>query len=503
MNIDQFIALAPIMIIAGAAIVVMLMIAIRRNFVLANGITACGILLSLLAVGMIWQANPVQATLLIRVDVYALFYSALLLLTCLSVTGLCYDYFKERTGENEELLVLLLTALLGALVLVSSSHFASFFIGLETLSISLFVLISYTINRPNSLEAAIKYLILSGVSSAFLLFGMALIYAHSGVLDFSGIGRYLMNQKDMNALVLSGVILIIAGVGFKLSLAPFHLWTPDVYEGAPAPITAFIATVSKGAVFALLLRYFISAYNYAYLPFLTVLSVVAVLSILIGNLLALRQNNVKRLLAYSSIAHMGYVLVAFIAGGRIAPALVIESVTFYLVTYFITTIGAFGIISVLSTPQIEADDLSFYRGLFWRRPWLATIFTLMLISLAGIPLTAGFIGKFYIFTSGADARLWGLLLTVIAGSGLGLYYYLRIVVVMSMNAEATAIGVDEPVQKRISTTILAVLTLLLLWFGLYPSHLINGILPISHTMDKHPVRIKNPPAVIIQHLALK
>ncbi|MGZ8192244.1 MAG: proton-conducting transporter transmembrane domain-containing protein, partial [Methylobacter sp.] len=176
------------------------------------------------------------------------------------------------------------------------------------------------------------------------------------------------------------------------------------------------------------------------------------------------------------------VLVAFIAGGHIAPALVIESVTFYLVTYFITTIGAFGIISVLSTPQIEADDLSFYRGLFWRRPWLATTFTLMLISLAGIPLTAGFIGKFYIFASGADARLWGLLLTVIAGSGLGLYYYLRIVVVMSMNVEATAIESGEPVQKRISTTVLGSLTLLLLWFSLYPSHLIDFIVLVSNTM---------------------
>lgn len=483
MNIDQLIALAPIMIIAGAAVVIMLIIAIRRNFVLVNGIAACGILLSLLAVSIIWQGNPVQATLLIRVDVYALLYIVLLLLTCLSVTGLCYDYFKERTGENEELLVLLLTALLGALVLVSSSHFAAFFIGLETLSISLFVLIGYTINRQNSMEAAIKYLVLSGVSSAFILFGMALIYAQCGVLDFNGIGRYIMNQKDMNALVLSGVILIIAGLGFKLSLVPFHLWTPDVYEGAPAPITAFIATVSKGAVFALLLRYFISADNYSYLPFLTVLSIIAALSILVGNLLALLQNNVKRLLAYSSIAHMGYVLVAFIAGGSIAPALVVESVTFYLLTYFITTIGAFGVISVLSTPQIEADDLSFYRGLFWRRPWLAMTFTLMLISLAGIPLTAGFIGKFYIFASGADGRLWGLLLTVIIGSGLGLYYYLRIVVVMSMNVEATAIESGEPIRKWISTTTLAVLTILLLWLGLYPSHLMNFIVSISNTME--------------------
>jgi len=324
---------------------------------------------------------------------------------------------------------------------------------------------------------------LSGVSSAFLLMGMALIYAQSGELTFSGIGHFIANQSAMNVMVLSGVILIVAGLGFKLSLVPFHLWTPDVYEGAPAPITAFIATVSKGAVFVLLLRYFINSNSYSYTPLMTVFSFIAVLSILAGNLLALLQNNVKRLLAYSSIAHIGYLLVAFIAGGSISHKLAIESVTFYLVAYFITTIGAFGVVSVLSTPQTEAGDISFYRGLFWRRPWLATSFTLMLLSLAGIPLTAGFIGKFYIFTSAADGRLWGLLLAIIVGSGLGLYYYLRIIVVMSMNIEATEIQPGKPNQNCISMAILAVLTMLLVWFGIYPDLLIGVIQSVSHAME--------------------
>jgi len=272
----------------------------------------------------------------------------------------------------------------------------------------------------------------------------------------------------------------VVGLGFKLSLVPFHLWTPDVYEGAPAPVTAFIATVSKGAVFALLLRYFITTYSYDYTPLLTVFSVIAGLSILAGNLLALLQNNVKRLLAYSSIAHMGYLLVAFIAGGRISSMLVVESVSFYLLAYFITTIGAFGVVSVLSTPQTEADDIACYRGLFWRRPWLAATFTLMLLSLAGIPLTSGFIGKFYIFTSAADGRLWGLLLAVIVGSGLGLYYYLRIIVVMSMNVDGAAI---KPPQDWVSTAILAVLTMLLVWFGIYPGLLVNVIQSVSYAME--------------------
>ncbi|MFZ2169928.1 MAG: NADH-quinone oxidoreductase subunit N, partial [Methylococcaceae bacterium] len=414
MNSNQLIALAPIITLATAAIAVMLAIAIRRNFVLTCSVAACGMLMSQLVLGIAWQESPVQATLLIRVDAYTLFFMALLLSAGLAVMGFCYDYFKDREGENEELLLLLLTALLGASVLVASSHFAAFFMGLEMLSISLFVLIGYPLRQTRPLEAAIKYLILSGVSSAFLLMGMALIYAQSGELSFSGIGHFIASQPAMNTMILSGIIFIVGGLGFKLSLAPFHLWTPDVYQGAPAPITAFIATVSKGAVFVLLLRFFISTGSYAYTPLLAVFSVIAVLSILGGNLLALLQNNVKRMLAYSSIAHMGYLLVAFIAGGSIAPSLASEAVIFYLVAYFITTLGAFGVVSVLSTYQTEAGDISFYRGLFWRQPLLAATFTLMLLSLAGIPLTAGFIGKFYIFTSGADARLWGLLLAIIA-----------------------------------------------------------------------------------------
>jgi len=482
MNSNQLLALAPIITQSVAVLAVMLGIAIRRSFVLTCCIAAFGIIVSLLALGFAWTESAVHPTLLIRVDTYALFFIALLLSAGLAVLGFCYDYFKDREGENEELVLLLLTALLGASVLVVSSHFAAFFLGLETLSISLFVLIGYPLKQTRPLEAAIKYLILSGVSSAFLLMGMALIYAQCGELTFSGIGHFITSQPAMNPMILSGIILIVAGLGFKLSLVPFHLWTPDVYEGAPAPITAFIATVSKGAVFVLLLRFFVSSGNYANTSILNVFSVIAVITILAGNLLALLQKNVKRLLAYSSIAHMGYLLVAFIASGSIAPALAVESITFYLVAYFITTLGALGVVSVLSTPQTEADDIAIYSGLFWRRPWLAGAFTLMLLSLAGIPLTAGFIGKFYIFTCGADARLWGLLIAIIVGSGLGLYYYLKIIVVMSMNVDATVIKSEEFSREWISSSILATLSLLIIWLGIYPNQIVNLLQTVSNTI---------------------
>jgi NADH-quinone oxidoreductase subunit N len=468
MNSNFFIALAPLIVLAGTAIAVMLAIAIRRNLMLAFAVAASGIVMSLIALAIGWRS---QSGLLLLLDSYARFYMAMLLFGGLVVLGLCFDYFKFREGQNEELPLLLITALLGASILACSNHFASFFVGLEILSISLFVLIGYPLSQVRSLEAAIKYLILSGVSSAFLLMGMALIYAQCGELEFNLIGGYITSRQDINPMVFSGIVLIVSGLGFKLSLAPFHLWTPDVYQGAPAPVTAFIATVSKGAVFALLLRYFISSYSYDFSPLMTVFSFIAVLSILGGNLLALRQNNIKRLLGYSSIAHMGYLLVAFIAGGRGSVGLAIESVTFYLLAYFITMIGAFGVVSVLSM-QAEAEDISYYRGLFWRRPWLAAVFTLMLLSLAGIPLTAGFIGKFYIFAAAADGRLWGLLITTIIGSGLGIYYYLRIIAVMSSGTETSA---TKPAQYPVSNVILAVLTMLLVWLGVYPDVLIYAI----------------------------
>ena len=478
MTLDSVIALSPFIAVTVSAIIVMLSIAIKRNFGLVAALAGGGIVLSLLLLVPASRLTPMQVTSLFRIDDYALFLVALLLLAGLVVLGLCYDYFKEEVGENEELPLLLLTALLGSGVLVASSHFAAFFLGLETLSLSLFTLIGYPHHKGRPLEAAVKYLVLSGVSSAFVLMGIAFLYAQSGELSFSGIGRFIGAESAPNALTLGGIAIVLSGLAFKLSLAPFHLWTPDVYEGAPAPITGFIATVSKGAVFVFLLRLFVSTGSYSLLPIQNVLSIIAMFSIFVGNLLALLQNNIKRLLAYSSIAHMGYLLVAFIAGASIAKPMVVEAVTFYLVAYFITTLGAFGVVSVLSTPHQEAGDLRMLNGFFWRRPWLAGAFTLMLLSLAGIPLTAGFMGKFYIFTSGADGRLWALLAAVIVGSGFGLFYYLRVIVVMSRNSEK-AYQFNEWHGTWISRTLLAALCLLLVWFGVFPESLMQCIAAID------------------------
>ena len=222
-------------------------------------------------------------------------------------------------------------------------------------------------------------------------------------------------------VALVGVGLIVVGFGFKLALVPFHLWTPDVYQGAPAPVTAFVATVSKGAMFAVLLRYFTIIDVRAHHTVFLIFAILAIASMVVGNLLALLQSNVKRLLAYSSIAHLGYLVVAFLASGALAAT----AITFYLVAYFVTTIGAFGVVTVLSSADSEAEDLDEYRGLFARRPWLSVVFTAMLLSLAGIPLTAGFVGKFYLTVAAGGAALWSLLIVMMITSGIGLFYYLR------------------------------------------------------------------------------
>ena len=338
---------------------------------------------------------PRQVTPLFVIDGYALFYMGLIFAASIAVLLLSYGYLAARSEPPEEFYLLVLLATLGAIALVASDHFASFFLGLEMLSISLLGLIAYPRNHERPIEAGIKYLILAGVSSALLLFGMALVYARLGTLEFARIAALLSTTGGTSPDLywLTGLALIFTGIGFKLSVVPFHMWAPDVYKGAPAPVAAFVAVVSKGAMFALLLRYFTTAHAYGFGPVPMMIQIVAIASILVGNLLALLQNNVKRILAYSSIAHLGYLLVALLAGG----ALQVEAVTYYLVAYVVMTLGAFGIITVLSASSAaaEVEELDDYRGLIWLRPWLGGIFAVMLLSLAGIPLTMGFIGKFY------------------------------------------------------------------------------------------------------------
>lgn len=468
-GIAELIALLPIMTLAAAAVVLLLWIAFRRNHAESVWLALGGLFATLLALVPAAGTGPRAVTGMLRIDGYALFFIGLFCVAGIVVVLLARDYLRARAEQPEEFYLLLLTALLGASVLAASAHFASFFLGLETLSISLFPLIAYAKRDVRALEAATKYLVLSGVASGFLLFGMALVYAETGNLVFGG------TAPAATAVMQVGAVLILVGVGFKLSFFPFHLWTADVYQGAPAPVTALLATVSKGAVFAVLLRYGADA-ALARLPLSeTVLGALAGASMLVGNLAALTQQNLKRLLAYSSIAHMGYLLLAVIAMQQTGVALAGETLGFYLTAYTVTTLAAFGVMSALSSADREAEELSDYAGLFWTRPAMALLLTLSLLSLAGIPLTAGFIGKFYLFTAASHAALWPLLGLFVIGSGLGLYYYLRVIFRMAGSVEAVegaALSVSSPLTLGAEAA-LVFLGLSITLLGLLPASLID------------------------------
>jgi NADH-quinone oxidoreductase subunit N len=464
-NAADIIALLPILLISATAVVVMLSIAVKRSHALAAGLTLLGLAASFLSIFAAVPLAPRQVTFLLLVDRFALFYMGVIIASVAVVVALSHDYFKNRDEHREELYLLLLIATAGCAVLVASTHFASFLLGLEILSVSLYALIAYLKERSQALEAGIKYLILASASAAFLLFGMALIYADAGTMEFSRIREISLAGSSL-ALFVPGVVLTITGIGFKLGVVPFHLWTPDVYEGAPAPVAAFVATTSKTAMVALLLRYAYLSGAFEYRGVFLVFAIIAIASMCAGNLLALQQRNVKRILAYSSIAHFGYILVGFLAGG----AMGIEAVSFYLVAYTATLLAAFGVVTVLSSTARDADDIEDYRGLFWQRPGLASVLTVALLSLAGIPATVGFVSKFYVLAAGAGASSWSLILILAITSVAGLFYYLRIVVALySAPPERALIRTTS----RSGVFVVAGLAILLIGCGIYPASLLK------------------------------
>ncbi len=464
-------ALAPMIALAATAVIVMLAIAFWRDHRVTVTLTLAGLGVAYLMFPVALTVTPHQATPLLMLDNYAVFYMGLIFAMAVGVAALSYSYLETRTSRPDEFYILLLLATLGSAVLVSSNQFASFFLGLELLSISLYAMIAYLYTSDHALEAGVKYLILAAASSAFLLFGMALIYADRGTLAFEDLVS-TVGGGGLSVLWLAGFGLMVVAIGFKLAVVPFHFWVPDVYQGAPVLVTAFIATASKGAIFALLLRLSTAVDIPDTRALFWMFSAIAIVSMFAGNLLALLQDNVKRMLAYSSIAHMGYLFVAFLASGDRA----LTAATFYLVAYFVTTLAAFGVMSILSGPERDADQLDDYQGLFWRRPWLAAVLAAAMFSLAGIPLTAGFIGKFYVLTAGAGSDLWLLSFALVISSAIGLFYYLRVIVRMYLAADSQ--GEPElvtPAQPLVGGLVLSVLSLALVWFGVYPAPLIDLI----------------------------
>src|SRR5664280_2175344 len=468
MTEKDFLCLTPFLILATAPVVIMIVVSILRNYNVVFGFSVLSLLASFSSIFFIFPSVPHAIEPLFIIDAYSLFFLGIIIISALLVTFLSYDYIKQLTGVREEYYIVLFTSTLGAALLAVANHFVIFFLGIETLSISLYILIAFQRSKSNSIEAGIKYLILASVSSAFLLFGMALIYTASGIMQFTEIVKSLGAGSQLSPIVLSGFGMMMVGIGFKLALVPFHMWTPDVYQGAPAPVTAYIATVSKGAVMAVLIRFFFNIRGFDNRSLLIVISGIAILSMFIGNLLAIRQKNIKRLLAYSSIANMGYLIIILLTGSNKG----IQASVFYLISYFVTTIGAFGVITLLSTCKYEAEKIEDYKGLFWKRPWIAIVFTLSLLSLAGIPLTAGFVAKFYLILEGMKAGLMVLIISMIINSVIGLYYYLRVITAMFSPANET----ELPVISLTGNVALCLITISILLLGLYPGWLIDIIM---------------------------
>ena len=478
LSFSELMPLVPVMIVALTAIVVMLLISIKRNHNLIATTSVVG--LNLAAIYIVCSMfgkfglsfAPANVMGMFMVDSFTMFYQFVMLIAALACCTLSHAYIESYKDNREELYILMLASVTGAMLMVSSSHYASFFISLELMSIPVYGLLAYTHQRTQSLEAGVKYLVLSATASAMLLMGMAYIYAYTGSLSFYDSVQVLV-ESIHKPMVILGLGLIIFAVAFKLSLAPFHKWTPDVYAGAPAPVATFLATAAKVATIGLFVRYVLTSGAMLVESIVTIITVLAVLSIIVGNLLAVRQVNLKRILGYSSIAHFGYLLIALVSTSYAS----LGSISMYVVTYVLTTIGAFGAVALMSSPYnnaSEAESLADYRGLFWRRPVLTAVLTVMMLSLAGIPLTAGFIGKFLVIMAAVTTQHWFLAAMIIVGSGIGLYYYLRVMVVMYMTPPETPRmdAVDHWGQKVGGIMVLAAAALVLI-IGIYPDPMIK------------------------------
>ena len=451
--------LAPLAILAVTPLVVTVAISVRRHHALALVITLAGLAAAVAAVPAALAAAPATAGALVTVDALSLSFTLLIALGTAVVALMSRPYLARSERRPEEYYVLLGIAATGAAALVSTEHLAGVILAVETLSVALFGLIAYPRDRAGAIEAGLKYLIMTGAASAVLVFGAALLYADIGGLTFDDIAARA--SGGFSVVGLAGLALVIAGLAFKLALAPFHMWAPDVYQGAPAPVSALIATVSEGAVAALAFR-MLSATGALTEPALAaIVAGLAVVSMAAGNLLALLQTRVKRLLAYSSVAHFGYLLVAVMAAGPLG----VEALLFYVAAYFVMTYLAFGVVTALSGRAGDADALDHFKGLCWRRPVLGIALVLSSLSLLGVPVTAGFIAKLYVLAAGASEARWGLVVAIALTTAISAFYYLRLVVVSLSRPAEDPRGDDRSLE---AAALLTVLVALLIALGVAP-----------------------------------
>lgn len=425
MSMQELWLLLPVLIISAGILLVMMQASWKRSHFMAQGICLATLLLALAALVCQYPTDVKTITILFEYEPIGGFFSLLLLMVGISVALLQGPYMGANSKEvSEEFYILLLLSCLGAMLLVMSRHVGSVILSVELMSLSMLAILAYNRERKLALEGAMKYLLLSGAATSVLLMGFALLYASSGQMMLVD-----MLQSPMGLLAKSGFVLVLAGLAFKLSLVPLHFWTPDVYQGAPVNSTLLLTSLSKAAVFALFIKLILLVPADFEADMVRMLSWMAIASMLLGNWLALQQQSLKRLMAYSAIGHMGYVLVAGVIAMGIDHSLVLEGVSYYLLAYLVASILIFAVLTLLSRldDQQDLDELPQLQGLFWHHPWFASIMTIAFLSLAGMPITIGFIGKFYLLTLAIKLSAWWLVSAMLVGSAVGLYYYLRVI----------------------------------------------------------------------------
>ncbi len=427
----DFAALLPVWVLAAAACLALVVDLLWRRR--GATVAAWTALVGTVATGVaVWTVRGVDQPVfsgMLLVDPFSSFFAALITGVTLVAILFSWDYVRRTDIHRGEYYGLMLFSALGMVLMAEAGDLLMIFLGLELMSLSLYVLAGFRRERAESSEAALKYFLLGAFASGFLLYGIALLYGATGTTNLERMAGYLAGSPLAGSvLLLVGAVLLLVGFAFKISAVPFHMWTPDAYEGAPTGVTAFMAAGAKAAGFAALVRVAAQVLPHVSLDLGALLAPVAVLTIIVGNVVAILQNNLKRMLAYSSIAHAGYALVGVVAGGVAGNS----AVLFYLVVYAARTMGAFGALTLLGRGLDERVDVRELGGVGRRHPALALLFTLFMIGLAGIPPTAGFAGKLFVFRAAVASGHTGLVVVAVLASVVSVYYYLRPVVVMYM-----------------------------------------------------------------------
>jgi NADH-quinone oxidoreductase subunit N len=431
-------------------------------------VTVIGLVAALVLAVVQWNdgAEPIYSGMLLF-DNFSIAFSALTILSTILILLLSKGYFEKISSHVAEYYALILFALAGIIVMVSYNNLTMLFIGIEIMSVSLYILAGIKKNDYASNEAALKYFLMGAFSTGFLLFGITLIYGSSGSFGLEAIRDYVITHpRGIDPLFYTGIMLIVVGLCFKVGAAPFHFWTPDVYEGSPTLITTFMSTVVKTAGFAAFLRLFMASFAPLSDFWVPVLVVISIITLFIGNITALYQQSFKRMLAFSSISHAGYLLFAIIALGATSA----NAVFMYTAAYSIASIIAFGSL-ILVQQQTDSENFESFNGLAAKNPFLALVLTIAMLSLAGIPLTAGFIGKFYIFNSALSQYQVWLVIIAVVNAIISIFYYFRVIIAMYFRtAERT-----EVVVPTYYTFVLGFSAIATIVIGLYPSLIANLI----------------------------